>query len=505
MQSDANLDSPPTTMEIARFAMPALGTWLISPMMSLVDTSVVGTRATSLELAALGPATMVGDACSYLLSFLSVATTNLVATQLAAYASPESVADTVKMAAQLAVACGLLSVAFQIGLGRSILSQYTAERSALLVVPAFSYVRIRALGAPAALLSKVGIAACLATKDSLTPLLAISVSGAINLILTTLLVPSMGIAGAAWATLASELACASGVLCVVWRKLHSAPTIPGARRTAPSPSSSDATTGPDAVAVSAASATTFATFVSFAKPLLLVLLGKIATYSSLAHVATSAGVTSTAAHRVLMSVYWFAWPFAEVCSQVGQTFLPAEILRRRRRRGGTDSASAAAADDSTRQTDYGSGQQIDAATLERKLLLLGSVAGLACAGAAGVALILTPQIFTFDAAVASAVRSLAPLVCGSIAQLGLMCAMEGALLASRDLRFLGNFYTLNAVAMVGAFALVERLGLGLHAAWGCMLGFQACRLLAFGLRLTSKALDLAGADGCAHGGVEDPA
>ena len=45
------------------------------------------------------------------------------------------------------------------------------------------------------------------------------------------------------------------------------------------------------------------TYASFAKPLVVTLIGKIATYSSLAHVATTVSVAGTAAHRVLMCVY----------------------------------------------------------------------------------------------------------------------------------------------------------------------------------------------------------
>ena len=51
--------------------------------MSAVDTAVVGRGTDLIGLAALGPACMVGDAMSYLCSFLSVATTNLVASAAA--------------------------------------------------------------------------------------------------------------------------------------------------------------------------------------------------------------------------------------------------------------------------------------------------------------------------------------------------------------------------------------------------------------------------------------
>ena len=39
--------------DIAKFAGPALGIWLSGPLMSLIDTAVVG-NSSSLELAALG-------------------------------------------------------------------------------------------------------------------------------------------------------------------------------------------------------------------------------------------------------------------------------------------------------------------------------------------------------------------------------------------------------------------------------------------------------------------
>ncbi len=45
----------------------------------------------------------------------------------------------------------------------------------------------------------------------------------------------------------------------------------------------------------------------------------------------------------------------------------------------------------------------------------------------------------------------------------------------------------NALAMVTAFGLVERLGVGLHAAWTCMVGFQLVRLVVFGVQLTKRA------------------
>ena len=225
-------------MALARFALPTLAAWLVSPLMSLVDTAVVGRDSvTALSLAALGPATMVGDSMAYLFSFLGVATTNLVATARSeerrdrSGAAPGSapgareVADLFGNAVRLAVLCGLGSAILQLALGRAVLARYTAARSAALVAPAYQYVRVRALGAPAALLVRVGTATCLALKDPLAPLLAVALGGALNVALDLLLVTWLGrgIGGAAWATVVSEAVCAAVVLRAARIKLAAEP------------------------------------------------------------------------------------------------------------------------------------------------------------------------------------------------------------------------------------------------------------------------------------------
>ena len=192
------------------------------------------------------------------------------------------------------------------------------------------------------------------------------------------------------------------------------------------------------------------TFARYARPLVVTLLGKIAAYSTLAHVATADSVEATAAHRILMGLYWAFWPFAEVGSQIGQAFLP------------------------------GARQKWP---LTRRLLRVGVGVGAGSALAATAALYCSGALFTADAAVVSRLRGLAPLAAACVACLAPMCAAEGALLAERDLGFLSTFYAINAAAMVTAFSVIERVGLGIGAAWTCMLAFQVVRLGAFRLRL----------------------
>ena len=83
---------------------------------------------------------------------------------------------------------------------------------------------------------------------------------------------------------------------------------------------------------------------------------------------------------------------------------------------------------------------------------------------------------------------------GRRANLCLTCAPRPScspqLLAMRRLAFLSRFYTVNAIALVTAFKVVEHLGLGLHAAWSCMLAFSVVgilRVCVFGLVLTHAA------------------
>uniref|UniRef100_A0A2P2L1X5 Protein DETOXIFICATION Multidrug and toxic compound extrusion protein n=1 Tax=Rhizophora mucronata TaxID=61149 RepID=A0A2P2L1X5_RHIMU len=68
--------------EIVMFTGPATGLWLCGPLMSFIDTAVIG-QGSSIELAALGPGTVLCDYVSYVFMFLSVATSNMVATSLA--------------------------------------------------------------------------------------------------------------------------------------------------------------------------------------------------------------------------------------------------------------------------------------------------------------------------------------------------------------------------------------------------------------------------------------
>jgi Na+-driven multidrug efflux pump len=198
----------PEYKELLKFAMPTLGIWLLQPILSLIDTTVVGLSGTTTiaELAALGPGIGWVDSTSYLFNFMGVAMTTLFSTALR---------DRDELRSKQVLSNGItLSLVFGIFL---LILQYTlapwavgvlAGSSRLSVPFAVQYARIRSFAAPAALFTIVAQAAFLASKDSITPLYAVIVGGIVNVLGDLFLVTMRGggLAGAAWATALSQYA-----------------------------------------------------------------------------------------------------------------------------------------------------------------------------------------------------------------------------------------------------------------------------------------------------------
>jgi hypothetical protein len=78
----------PSTRTILKFAIPAIGIWLCSPLMSIIDTSTVGLIAGTAQQAALNPAIAVTDysvRCMVRKSHRTSMTTSARATLLTLY------------------------------------------------------------------------------------------------------------------------------------------------------------------------------------------------------------------------------------------------------------------------------------------------------------------------------------------------------------------------------------------------------------------------------------
>lgn len=218
-------DEYPSVSKIVKFALPAIGVWLCSPVLSMIDTASVGLLAGTAQQAALNPAVSVTDYGALLVAFMYTATTNLVASaQEKDLADDTAVAvnkdsrgaqrrtkNTMLTALKLALVVGIsfgsvLSVAAPTLL-RAIIGNPNVDPEVF--GAALRYVRVRSLGMPAAVVIGTAQSGCLGMKDVKSPLLVLAAAAAINLLADIVLVRNAnpwlgGAAGAAWATVLSQ-------------------------------------------------------------------------------------------------------------------------------------------------------------------------------------------------------------------------------------------------------------------------------------------------------------
>ena len=129
------------------FSVQTLCIAVTNPLLSLVDTSVVGLTSET-QLAAMAPATALSDGLSYCLTFIPIAVTNLVSLHMAR-GHPRRAGVVVSDALAIAAAlCGALTVALLAG-APAVLARI-ADMGPEMAAHAADYVRIRALGLPCA-------------------------------------------------------------------------------------------------------------------------------------------------------------------------------------------------------------------------------------------------------------------------------------------------------------------------------------------------------------------
>ncbi len=284
--------------ELLAFALPSMGIWLASPLLSLVDVAVVG-QASTLELASLAPATGLCDSAAYSFTFLAVATTSLIA-RARARGDTAAAQGALSDALTIAAVCGTALCVFLLLGAPTLLAAYSGAASAAVVGPAITYTRIRALGMPAALLVTVSQAAFLAAKLPGMPLLTVAIASVVNLAGDLLLccVLHYGVAGAAWATIASQFVAAA----VIVSRLR-LPTSPG----------QPPLLGSSAVALWPRNAAVVRMLRVGGPVCLLILLKVLLIAVGLGGAATQLSPTSAAVHAVMMTVCACA---ASVCMHV---------------------------------------------------------------------------------------------------------------------------------------------------------------------------------------------
>ncbi|KAJ7978516.1 Protein DETOXIFICATION [Quillaja saponaria] len=422
--------------KILMFSGPATGIWVSGPLMSLIDTAIIG-QGSSIELAALGPGTVLCDNMSHLFMFLSIATSNMVATSLARQEKNE-VQHQISILLFVGLTCGIFMLLFTKFFGSRALTAFAGPKNVDLVPVANKYVQIRGLAWPAILVGWVAQSASLGMKDSWGPLKALAVSSVISgigdVILCSLL--GYGIAGAAWATMVSQVIAAYMMINTLTKK------------------------GYNPFAITLPSSTDLLTVFALAAPVFVKMISKVAFYALITYFATSMGTHTVAAHQVMIQIYIICAVCGEPLSQTAQSFMP-ELM-------------------------YGINRSLTKARmLLKSLLIIGGVLGLAL-GILGTSVpLFFPGIFTPDKKVAEEMHKV--LVPYFIALVVTLCnhCLEGTLLAGRELKFISltfsGSFALGAILLM----LVSTRGYGLTGCWWTLVAFHCGRCLLSVLRLLS--------------------
>ena len=479
---------------LVRFTLPTMAIWLSGPILSMVDTAVVG-KASTLELAAMTPGGVYVDYPSYLLSSaLAVATTTLVAQERMKRRARSETDDgdgdaTVSDAVALAAVLGLVVAVVLAVAAAPAVAKFAGPRSASIVPAALTYATIRCLGVPFALVASVAQASFLACKSPAQPLLAVGASGAVNLVADVVLVCGLGwgIGGAAAATVASQAVVAAALVYLLLKQ--------GRERRAAAAAAAgvgkgggvdddddvddvrasyyeggviledadeadeadeDAVTPPSLRAVprSIPGLAQATRFLKIAGPVCFLNSIKVLFVASLVQAVTAISPASSAANGVMTAIYFFFAVMGDGVSQAAQTFLP-PVLGSRRATG----------------------------TAAMLLIAAAGLGALNAVASAGVALAM-PGLFTKSAEVVAIMAECAPAMSVALLLHTASMGSEGCLLAARDMRFMSFCYAPNAALAYWTLTVcVGSFGMGASALWVALAQFHACRLVANGVRM----------------------
>lgn len=409
---------------IAALAIPALGSLIADPLLSLIDTAFVG-RLGGTELAALGVAAAVFGLVFFVFNFLEYGTTSLVADAVGA--EDRSRADRAGTTAFfIAAASGLAIIAVGELVAPAALRLMGASGAVL--GPSLVYLRIRLLAAPAMLLIRVGHGIYRGNEDTRTPMVLSVGLNVVNLVLDPLLIFGLGwgIAGAAWATVIAQWTGAAAFVFLAFSRRGL-----GMRLVRPDASEarSQAVIGRD---------------------LFIRTSALVGTLTIATAVATRVGDAAVAAHQVVSQLWIFAALAIDALAIAGQAIVGTALGRRDR---------------------------VTAREAGARAVVLGVVVGVVLGL---LALAVRPWLagwFTTDAEVATAIDSISWFLVIVMPINGAVFAWDGVFFGFSDFRYLAWAMVGSALAAIGVLLLVIPFGWGLAGVWWAITTLSVVRLI----------------------------
>lgn len=281
-------------MTLLKFVAPTLALWIAPPVMSLIDTSVVGRFCGASDLAALSPGCTLIDSSAYLFMFIATAATNMIASSRAEKGSDETSERIVSEALFLALVSGIFLASMVFLLGGPLLYAIAGQESASVVPSALKYATVRAFGQPAVIMASVARASALAGKDTQGPLTSVALAFVLNAIGTVALVrfTNLGIVGAAIGTLCADCAATLFLLTRIKQSRRKDKEVLPADESLPEKDKIPLVVIP--------TMTNFRRFCQYAAPIFFTILGKSVVYNGVAMSVGRLGSVALAAHQVLL-------------------------------------------------------------------------------------------------------------------------------------------------------------------------------------------------------------
>lgn len=412
--------------DIFTLALPALGALAADPLVSLVDTAFVG-RLGALPLGALGVNASLFSLAFFVFNFLAYGTTPLVGRAVGKGDIPAA-GRVITQALILAIGLGVLALLVLELTARPLLALMGA--TAELQDPALSYLRIRALAAPAVLIITAANGAFRGFQDTRTPLVVTLWLNAINLVLDPLFIFGFGW-GLAGAALATTLAQWTGAILFLNLLLRAKREAFGIRLELNHPRA-------------------LLPFLKIGWNLFVRTFALILTLTLATAIATRLGVLQVAAHQVAAQLWLFLALTVDALAIAAQA-LVARYL-------GENKAEAARA-------------------VANRLLFLGLLVGVALGVAFWLFRPVLPRFFTNDETVVGAVLELFMFIAFMQPLNALVFVWDGIFVGREDFAYLAKAMVFSGVTACVLLLLVIPLGWGLSGVWWAIVMFMLMRAL----------------------------